>query len=145
MAKTIEEIIRDAQVGGNDAADAKRFSGYLGTSDIPTRTRLYLDEQLDEYLEFSTAELIATIDLGGKNSPFVLLLTQPNAIVQLTSRVSKQVEAGFLAGAISRHNLRADRPFWPQGPGLPDVKMAGGSIRDCDPPPTAQAASDSHS
>ena len=112
MARTIEDAIRAAGVSDDDAASAKRFAGYLGNSNLASRTRLYLNEQLNEYIEVATDVIVKMIDLGGENSPLVLILVPPEAVVQHAVLVSEQMEADFLAGDIARLNLHGNRMLW---------------------------------
>jgi hypothetical protein len=117
VAKSIEDTIRDAGVNDDDAANAKRLSGYLGNSGVATRTRLYLNTQLNEFIELATDDIIKIIDLGGKNSPHVLLLVPSGTLVHHTTLQSEQIQADFLAGVIAQRNLQADRVRWVPGSG----------------------------
>ncbi|HEX7104068.1 MAG TPA: hypothetical protein VF201_15595 [Nitrolancea sp.] len=124
MARTIEDAIRAAGVSDDDAASAKRFAGYLGNSNLASRTRLYLNEQLNEYIEVATDVIVKMIDLGGENSPLVLILVPPEAFVQHTAIVSEQIEADFLAGDIAQRNLQANRVLWSLGSGPDEFVLA---------------------
>jgi hypothetical protein len=132
VAKSIEDAIRDAGISDDDAAIAKRFTGYQGVSSVSTRTRLYLNEQLNEYFEIATVDVIKTVDLGGDNSPFVLMLVKPDAVIKHTAIVSEDASADFLAGEIATQNLQDDRILWHHDCG---VEPDAGSLSRCTPPP----------
>lgn len=116
MAISIEDAIRAAGVGPIDAATAQRFAGYLGNSSLESMTRLYLSEQLNEYIEVANNAIVAMIDLGGENSPLVLMLVRPKEKIKHSAIVSEHIEADFLAGDIAERNLQDDRFLWSPGP-----------------------------
>src|SRR6185312_15354306 len=82
-----------------------------------SRTRLYLNEQLNEYIEVATADLMTTIDLAGENSPLVLILIRPEKLIQHSAVVSETIQADFLAGEIAQQNLQDNRLLWASGSG----------------------------
>jgi hypothetical protein len=110
MARTIEEAIRAAGVSDEDASSYRQFVGYLGKTSPDDLTRLYLNEQLNEYIEVAT-NVTKTIQLGNEGSPLVMLLIEDGAnvehVVRLSDRmyVSDQVAADFLAGEIAERYL----------------------------------------
>jgi hypothetical protein len=141
MARSIEDTIRAEGVSDNDAAGLKRVAGYLGNSNLGSRKRLYLSEQLNEYIEVETDDVVKTIDLSDSDSPLVLFLIKEEANIHHYALVSEQIEARFLAGDIAQRNLQNNRMLWSPGSG-PDefgfgVTDSCASIGHCsrkDPP-----------
>lgn len=109
MPTPIEDIITHHVTNANLQGLEKRFTGLKGTPVYPARKRLYLNEQLDEYIEVANDDVIDEVELAGHASPLVLLLVKPDAQVQHVVLLSHQIEASFLAGAITQRYLSGNR------------------------------------
>ena len=70
MAASIDQILQTAKKRGFSQAEiqkAKHVTGFKGDASATGRTRLYLTEQLDEYIEVDDGNAIE-IDLGDVDS-----------------------------------------------------------------------------
>ncbi len=119
MPNPIEKLIHDyidGSGGGQQFKSAKeqrgfRFAGFIGKCDIPDWTRLYFNAQLDEYIEVDDTDIHARIELGGPDSPFMLLVVDYDADIKYVTSVMSQIPAEFVSGEITRRNLSGNRLF----------------------------------
>ena len=117
---TIEDKIEESMKGRVDGDDkyialqeatGVRVAGFLGKSNLTDITRLYLNPQLDEYIEVQTDYIDAVVDLGGSGSLFVLLVIDKKAEVNHVTAVTRNMPVNFVSGEITRRNLNQNRIF----------------------------------
>ncbi len=109
MATPIEDVIENNITDPNDQATARVFSGFRGRDPYQGWTRVYLNDQLSEYVDVNGGDIVNTVDLGGANSPLILIFVKPNAQINHVVLAKEQVEADFLAGEIAQENLGGSR------------------------------------
>jgi len=123
----------------NNPPDALLLTGYLGKSSEQGYIRLYLDEELSDYVEIPEDAILHTQELLQDDSPLggSYLWIQRNAQVIHGPVGPNRMTASFLSGRIQRQQLvAAQPPAVPPGPALPVTVGGPGCRTDFGPCPT---------
>jgi hypothetical protein len=85
----VHPVVRSIREKLPEHQDVIALDGYVGVSD-PSTTRLYRSLALDMYFEFSTGEIIESMDLGQPDGAVRVFLLPTTAVrvVELSSRVT---------------------------------------------------------
>jgi hypothetical protein len=81
------------------------FSGFLGEAASDDAWRLYLTPQLDEYIEFPKDALLHTESARGEDASGTTVWLSQGTPLQHTVIASRQVQADFLQGDLTRGGL----------------------------------------
>ncbi|HTS66948.1 MAG TPA: hypothetical protein VMH28_33215 [Candidatus Acidoferrales bacterium] len=95
-----------------------QLTGWLGKSAQAGSWRLYLTPQLDEYVEFSEADVLHSESIDTAQSPLGGTMVWLNAgtTLQHMQVVRQQVQAGFLSGGITGGYMSAAASSFPVSP-----------------------------
>ena len=87
-------------------------TGFLGKGPDPEVWRLYLSDELDEYLEFSAEDVLHTKPLPEERSPLggTIVWLRADASVRHTVVESRQIQAEFFKGGITSGFMAAAGP-----------------------------------
>jgi hypothetical protein len=123
----------------NNPPDALLLTGYLGKSSDQGYIRLYLDEELSDYVELPESGVLYAQEMSKEDSPLggSYVWIQRNAQVIQGPVGPNRMTASFLSGRIQRQQLvAAQPPAAPPGPALP-ITVGGPACRtDIGPCPT---------
>lgn len=105
--ETEDELVQKLVPAPAGEADALFLVGFLGKSSQADHTRLYLNPELSEYVEFRSDAVRHVQSLAGPESPLggSAVWVDRRASLYFRKVVSREVQAGFLQGAISREFL----------------------------------------
>ena len=86
-----------------------QVSGYQGDPPVVGWTRVYFTARSDEYIDVKDDQVFGTVELGGANSPLVMLLLSPEAEIQHVVSMNERISAQFLDGEIAQQHLTDNR------------------------------------
>jgi hypothetical protein len=103
-----DELIKSLVPDPSQLPDVKARVGWLGKSTREGKWRLYLNAQLNSYIEFSETDVVHTVSLASDLNPIggTLVYLQRQAELMHTRTTSSQTQAEWLSGDITTEYLR---------------------------------------
>lgn len=124
-----DELVKSLAQDPAQPPDVVSYVGFLGESTRDGYQRLYFSVNLNEYVEFSKADVVASRQLPAPQTPFGLggtLVWFKREAKLLHSRTQPiQAQGSFLAGDISANFLRSNAGPMPASSGAAGPMAAG--------------------